>query len=253
MSIEPFPRISVREYLWPPAVCDGMALGFNEIHVWSQQLTRTQREIASFRRLLSADELERATRFRFENSRSDYIISRGTLRHLLGLYLSANAEDLRFEYSAYGRPGLHADTHGRTLDFNVSHSGGIVLLGFSRGRRVGVDVEKIRRDFETSEIAERFFSTAERDSLRLLPVEQRHEAFFRCWTSKEAFIKALGGGLSHPLDQFDVSLTPESPPVLLATRPNAQEVLRWKLCNIHVPRDYSAALAFEAESSISPY
>ena len=112
-----------------------------------------------------------------------------------------------------------------------------------------MDVEKIRRDFRTSEIAERFFSTAERDSLRQLPDEQRHEAFFRCWTRKEAFIKALGEGLSHPLDQFDVSLTPDSPAVLLATRPDAQEVKRWKLWNIQVPGDYSAALAFEAESS----
>ena len=89
------------------------------------------------------------------------------------------------------------------------------------------------------------------DSLRLLPVEQRHEAFFRCWTRKEAFIKALGEGLSHPLDQFDVSLTPDSPAVLLATRPDAQEVKRWKLWNLQVPSDYSAALAFEAESCIS--
>ncbi len=243
----PLQNASVRVYQQLPAACDDLALGPNEIHVWRQPLTRTLDEIAWFRQLLSPDELERATRFRFESSRADYIISRGTLRFLLGLYLSAAGEDLRFDYSAYGRPSLHADSPWPSLDFNVSHSGEIVLLAFAHWRRIGVDVEKIRRDFGTDEIAERFFSTAECDSLRLLPVEQRHEAFFRCWTRKEAFIKALGEGLSHPLNQFDVSLTADSPAVLLATRPDAQEVKRWQLWNLQVPSDYSAALAFEAE------
>jgi len=124
-----------------------------------------------------------------------------------------------------------------------------VLLAFAEGRQVGIDVEKLRRDFATSEIAERFFSIAEREALRALPQDQRHEAFFRCWTRKEAFIKALGEGLSHPLDQFDVSLAPGGPAVLLATRPDAQEAKRWKLWNIYVPGDYAAALAAEANGS----
>ena len=250
MSIMPLQSVSVREYQQLPTACDRLALGLNEIHVWSQPLTRTQGEIAPFRRLLSPDELERAARFRFEHNRAEYIISRGTLRFLLGLYLSVAGEDLRFDYSAYGRPSLHGESPRQTLDFNVSHSGEIVLLAFARGRRIGVDVEEIRRDFTTNEIAERFFSTTECDSLRMLPVEQRHEAFFRCWTRKEAFIKALGEGLSHPLNQFDVSLTPDSPAVFLATRPDAQEVKRWKLWSLQVPGDYSATLAFEAEISL---
>lgn len=247
MNIMPLQRVCVRDYQQLPAACDGLVLGLNEIHVWHLPLPRTQGEVTSFQRLLSPDELERAARFRFENNRADYMVSRGTLRYLLGLYLSTPGEDVRFDYSAYGRPSLREESSGRTLQFNISHSGEIVLLAFAVRRRIGVDVEKIRRDFSTSEIAERFFSTAECDSLRLLPVEQRHEAFFRCWTRKEAFIKALGEGLSHPLNQFDVSLTADSPAVLLATRPDAQEVKRWKLCNLQVPSDYSAALAFEAK------
>jgi 4'-phosphopantetheinyl transferase len=251
MSIVPLQSASVREYQQLPATSEHLALGLNEIHVWCQPLTRTQGEIASFRQLLSPDELDRAARFRFQNNREDYIVSRGTLRSLLGIYLSAAGNNVRFDYSAYGRPSLHSDSPSTSLDFNVSHSGGIVLLAFARGRRIGVDVERIRRDFGIEEIAERFFSTTECDSLRLLPVEQRHEAFFHCWTRKEAFIKALGEGLSHPLNHFDVSLTPDLPALLLATRPDAQEVKRWKLRNIHVPSGYSAALAYEEDSSMS--
>ena len=107
----------------------------------------------------------------------------------------------------------------------------------------------MRRDFSTAEIAERFFSVAERAALRGLPQEQRHQAFFRCWTRKEAFIKALGEGLSHPLDQFDVSFAPEEPAALLATRPIAEEVRRWVMWNVQVPGDYAAALVAEALSS----
>jgi 4'-phosphopantetheinyl transferase len=120
-----------------------------------------------------------------------------------------------------------------------------MLLAFASDRRIGVDVEKVRRDFSTVEIAERFFSEAERCALRELPREQRHEAFFRCWTRKEAFIKALGEGLSHPLDQFDVSIAPGMPPALLATRPDAREVTRWTLRDVEVPGDYAATLAAE--------
>src|SRR5208283_6416 len=146
-------------------------------------------------------------------------------------------------------PMLATSASSDTLDFNVSHTAGLALLAFARGRKIGIDVERIRRDFGTAEIAERFFSKAERAALRELPQEQRHEAFFRCWTRKEAFIKALGEGLSHPLDQFDVSLAPGQPAALLAARPHAEEVTRWSLWDLQVPGDYSAALAAESESS----
>src|SRR5208283_3082224 len=142
-------------------------------------------------------------------------------------------------------PMLATSASSDTLDFNVSHTAGLALLAFARGRKIGIDVERIRRDFGTAEIAERFFSKAERAALRELPQEQRHEAFFRCWTRKEAFIKALGEGLSHPLDQFDVSLDPHAPAALLATRPDAHEVDRWKLLDIRLLGDFVAALALE--------
>jgi 4'-phosphopantetheinyl transferase len=156
---------------------------------------------------------------------------------------------LCFEYSEYGRPGLATGSWAGDLDFNVSHSGGHALLGFARGRKVGLDIEKIRKDFGTGEIAERFFSEAERSALLDLPQEQKHEAFFRCWTRKEAFIKALGEGLSHPLDQFDVSLAPSVPAQLLATRPDAKEAQRWRIWDLQAPTGYTAALVAESDLS----
>ncbi len=248
MSAAPYPSpaFEVRELYLDLEGPRTPALTRDEIHVWRMSRERGSAELMALRRLLSADEERRAARFRFDTDRNEYIVSRGVLRTLLGSYVDLPPEKLGFAYTEYGRPSLVAPGSDTTLDFNISHSGDQVLLAFARGRKVGIDVERVRRDFGTNEIAERFFSEAERLALRELPVELRHEAFFRCWTRKEAFIKALGEGLSHPLDQFDVSLAPAMPAALLATRPDEKEVTRWKLWDIQVPGDYAAALAAES-------
>jgi 4'-phosphopantetheinyl transferase len=245
----PSPTVAVREFQYEPDALCPPELSNDEIHVWHQSLTWGSGVVQGFREVLSPDELARAERYRFNEDRKEYILARGTLRVLLASYATVPAKELRFGYSEFGRPRLLPETRAEAVDFNVTHSGDMALFAFARGRRIGIDVEKVRRDFATSEIAERFFSTAERGALRELPLEQRHAAFFRCWTRKEAFIKALGEGLSHPLDQFDVSLGPGVPPALLATRPDPEEVKRWTLWNIKVPSDYAAALAAESNST----
>jgi 4'-phosphopantetheinyl transferase len=216
-----------------------------EVHVWQRRLECPPLEVEFYRQVLSPDEVTRARRFRFDSDRNEFIVGRGTLRTLLGQYLSVPPNDLHFSYSAFGRPCVVDHKAAAALDFNISHSGGMALLAFARGRQIGVDIERVRQDFMIGEIADRFFSAAERAALRELPEDQRHAAFFRCWTRKEAFIKALGEGLSHPLDQFDVSLNPNTPAALLATRPDANEAQRWTLWDIEVPYDYVAALVFE--------
>jgi 4'-phosphopantetheinyl transferase len=245
----PAPATEVREYFLGSRVAETPALGRDEIHIWHQNLARALTEVEALGRLLSPDEMERAQRFRFEANRNEYMVCRGTLRALLGHYVSIPPKELCFEYSEYGRPTLATGSSAADLDFNVSHSGGHALLGFARGRKIGLDIEKIRRDFGTTEIAERFFSEAERSSFRDLPPEQRHEAFFRCWTRKEALIKALGEGLSHPLDQFDVSLAPGVPAELLAARPDAKEAQRWRIWDLQAPTGYAAALVAESHRS----
>jgi 4'-phosphopantetheinyl transferase len=240
------PANKVCEYFLGLRVTGTPALAEDEIHVWHQNLAPGRADVEALGSLLSPDEMERAMRFRFDANRNEFIVCRGTLRDLLGQYLSVSPKDLCFEYSEYGRPSLAAVHSEESLDFNVSHSGGHALLGFARGRKIGLDIEKVRWDFGTSEIAERFFSEAERSALRDLPQNQRHDAFFRCWTRKEAFIKALGEGLSHPLDQFDVSLAPSALAQLLATRPDANEARRWRIWDLQAPTGYAAALVAES-------
>ncbi|MBZ5723300.1 MAG: 4'-phosphopantetheinyl transferase superfamily protein [Acidobacteriia bacterium] len=213
-----------------------------EIHVWHGSLQPSPAEVAGLAQLLSPDELERADRFHFEKNRSEFIFARGTLRTLLGSYLGVAPADLRFAYSPHGKPSLD---DRKTVDFNISHTEGMVVFAFARSRRIGVDVEKVRRDFDVEEIAERFFSVAERLALREIPEPQRYPAFFHCWTRKEAYIKARGEGLSHPLHQFDVSLAPGKPAALLGTRPDAEEAKRWSLWDLAISPEHAAALAAE--------
>jgi 4'-phosphopantetheinyl transferase len=242
----PAPANKVCEYFLGSRVTGTPVLGQDEIHVWHQNLTPGRADADTLGGLLSPDEMERALRFRSDANRNEFTVCRGTLRGLLGQYLGIPPKELSFEYSEYGRPSLATVFSKGDLEFNVSHSGGHALLGFARGRKIGLDIEKIRWDFGTSEIAERFFSEAERSALRDLPQEQRHEAFFRCWTRKEAFIKALGEGLSHPLDHFDVSLAPSVPAQLFATRPDANEARRWRIWDLQAPAGYAAALVAES-------
>ncbi len=220
-----------------------------EVHVWRQKLDLSAPSIEQFNAYLTADEQNRARRFHFDVGRTEFVVSRGTLRTLLGSYQSQPADELRFAYSEYGRPRLADGVGSEPIEFNISHSGGIVLLAFSRLHRLGIDVEQVRKDFDSLEIAESYFSQSERAVLRSLPADMRQESFFRCWTRKEAFIKALGEGLSHPLDAFDVSLAPGVPAALLATRPDGCEAAHWSVRDVAVPTGYVAALAVEIEPS----
>jgi 4'-phosphopantetheinyl transferase len=121
----------------------------------------------------------------------------------------------------------------------------VALYAVARGREVGIDLEFIRRDLEVEQIAERFLSRQEIETLRAVPTDLRIGAFFLCWTRKEAYIKARGEGLSLRLDQFDVSLVPGEAAALLSTRPHSDEALRWSLQELTVPPGYVAALAVE--------
>jgi 4'-phosphopantetheinyl transferase len=144
-----------------------------------------------------------------------------------------------FSANQYGKPLLT----GGDIEFNLSHSGGYALVAVSRGRNVGVDVEKIRADIEIENLSSRYFSTGEISELMALPPEQRMVGFFQCWTRKEAYIKAQGLGLSLPLDGFDVSFSAGEPAVLRATRPDAGEAAQWSLLSLDVDLEYAGAVA----------
>jgi len=222
----------------------------HEVHVWHLRLDPSDSCIVRLKDSLSAEELERAARFRFDRHRAEFILARGSLRSLLGAYLAIPPDEVCFQYSEHGKPSV-AEVHSpSSLHFNVSHTEGMAIFGFCRGHRIGVDVERLRDDFRADEISERFFSLSERAALNNAPTAQSHELFFRVWTRKEAYIKARGEGLSHHLHQFDVST--DETAILLATRPDTSEAQRWRLQDIKIPSGFVAAAALEVDGARFP-
>jgi 4'-phosphopantetheinyl transferase len=180
--------------------------------------------------LLSPQERARAARFHFDRDRHRFIAGRGHLRELLGGMLGVPPAEIKFSYNAYGKP----ETAG--VRFNVSHSEWMALMAISRSRVVGVDIERKNRAFVNDRIPERFFSPAEVQALRALPEGQQTEAFFNCWTRKEAYVKARGLGLSLALDSFDVSLAPGEPARFLRGAEG------WEIEAVSAPEGFAAAV-----------
>ena len=215
----------------------------DDIHLWHVPLDRPPAEVEALAAILSADELARAARFRDPRWGRRFVVGRAALRQVLGRWLDRAPPAVHFAYRAAGKPEL-ADPHPPGAYFNVTHSQGLAIIAVGRERPLGVDLERVRPEFAVDAIAARFFSAREQEALRGLPSAERPAAFFRCWTRKEAFIKALGAGLSFPLDEFDVSLTPGSA-ALLALRGDAAAAARWSLRELAAPPGHVAALAVE--------
>jgi 4'-phosphopantetheinyl transferase len=222
---------------WPPGPLSPL-LDSQTVHVWQAALTVSAQRLARLEALLADDERERAARFRFERDRSRYIAGRGMLRELLGRYLGCTPGALEFSYSEFGKPEL-PDSE---LRFNLAHSGDLALFAFGLHDALGVDVEAERPLRDAPGIARRFFSERERAALASLPEDQQTAAFFRCWTRKEAFIKAVGEGLSYPLDGFDVTLLPGEPARLLAIGGSEEEALSWLIWHLKPAPGYTGAL-----------
>ena len=233
------------KWLKPPAA---LKLRAGEVHVWRIGLEQQDHLLERFRSTLEPEELDRAGRFRFERLQRHFLVSRGFLRHVLARYMEVKPEELRFVYNDYGKPSVNGE---HSLRFNMSHSHEIALVAVARDAALGVDVEYIRADFATEEIAKRFFSRQEVETFASLPKEEIVAAFFRCWTRKEAYIKAIGKGLSQQLDRFDVTLAPNERAALL--RADAEDRLEWSLSDIDVGPSYASALAVEGIASVISY
>ena len=223
-----------------------------DVHLWSFDLKLPAIEIKKYKNTLAEDEIARADRFYFEKDRNQSIVTRGCMRAILALYLKTKPAQIDFSYNTYGKPvlatgslraGLHAG-----LSFNLSHSHEMGMLAVAQTYPVGIDIEFIRDNLDYLEIARRFFSPHEVSELEGLPKNAQKEAFFQCWTRKEAYIKAVGGGLSVPLDSFDVSLKSSEPAALLATRPNPEEASKWELYRLDIPANYAGALAIRGKA-----
>jgi 4'-phosphopantetheinyl transferase len=219
-----------------------IALAENEVHLWRVDLARVALSEQRWEKILSADERKRAARFHFSQDRQYFTATRALLRIILGSYVDSDPTELTFQYSEKEKPSLCAPHSTSSVEFNVSHSGSVAMLAFARGRALGVDVEQLRDNFHQEAIARRFFSEAEQRELAALAPSQRDHGFFRCWTRKEAYIKARGAGLSLPLSEFDVSLKPHDENALLATRPDGAEGAQWSLRDVPAGEGYVAAL-----------
>ena len=223
------------------------ALGRRDVHVWRASLNPPPAIVERLRQFLSPDEQVRADRFHFEIDRQHFIVARGCLRTILSRYLEIAPAEIQFSYESHGKPQIEsAMSQDQQLKFNLAHSGGLALYAFTSVGEIGVDLEHIRPEFTGDDIARRFFSATEVQCLDQLPPQARHQAFFNCWTRKEAFIKAKGVGLSLALDQFDVTLAPAEPAALLRTRWDEDEAARWSLQTIEVGKGYAGAVAVEA-------
>jgi 4'-phosphopantetheinyl transferase len=215
-----------------------------EVHLWRARLDLPAAAVEALALTLSPDEQERAARFRVPQVRARFTAARAILRDILGGYLGCHPSAVLFGYREHGKPFLAAG-HEEDLRFNLSHSHGLALYGVCRGREIGIDLERIRHDREHDRLARRFFSPAEAAALQGLPPEQRVEAFFQCWTRKEAYLKARGEGLAAPLASFEVTLAPGEPAALRNVAGDPREAGRWWLAAIQPGSGYAGALAVE--------
>jgi 4'-phosphopantetheinyl transferase len=213
-----------------------------DVALWPLELDQPRGELAALRGLLSADELRRAGRYRFSRDASRFVAGRGQLRRILGGLAGLEPASLRVVEGPYGKPALLDDPE---LEFNLAHADGVGLLATGRGGALGVDVELPRPGFGTDDIARQFFCPEELSELLALGEAEREAAFLRCWTRKEAFVKALGDGLQVPLDAFAVTLGPDVPAELRWCMIE-REAGRWEILDVsHVCPAATAALCVE--------
>jgi 4'-phosphopantetheinyl transferase len=220
-------------------MASSLALPADELHIWRASLDRSPQVTERLRAVLAPDERERSARFYDPRHGARYVIGRGLLRVLLARYLGSAPDEIVLIYGEHGKPLLAAPGPW----FNLAHSGPEALFAFSSSAEIGVDVELADRDRANGRVAERFFAPGEVRRLRALPAPLQPRAFLRCWTRKEAFIKARGDGLSLPLRSFEVTLAPSEPPAVVRTDWSASEAAEWSLVDLSDPNGRTVAAA----------
>jgi 4'-phosphopantetheinyl transferase len=224
---------------WSPAP-RVLNLAPTSLHVWRASLDVPSESLARFSALLSEKEAARAKRFVLDRDRHPYTVAQATLRLLLGRYLQIPPESVRTQSGPQGKPYLAKQSHASELQFNLSHSHGMALFAFALQRELGIDVEKLRPNFASRDIAQHYFSCQEVAELDALPPASYTEAFFLCWTRKEAYIKARGQGLHIPLDSFSVTSTPDHPAALTSSDSEC-----WSIYSFRPSPDFAAAVVAE--------
>jgi 4'-phosphopantetheinyl transferase len=224
-----------------------LRIGPGEAHVWRYSLDPSPEDLERFEATLSADEVRRADRFRGPGLRRRFVAGRGGLRAVLSAYLGGPAEAVAFSYGRHGKPTLEPETEAPPFEFNLSHTHELALCAISSVGRLGVDVEQLRpMDGDGRGLIGRYFSASEQAEFLSLADHDRLSAFFRGWTRKEAYLKAVGTGLATVLDSFDVTLAPHLPAAILRVGDDLDAGERWSLFDLDAGPGYAAALAIEA-------
>jgi 4'-phosphopantetheinyl transferase len=220
-------------------------LSNRQVHLWLVRLEASEDNFARALSLLSPEETARAERFHFDRHRRAFVLGRAALRALLASYLRVEPREVGFAYGPQGKPTL-ADPEC-SLRFNVSNSGNLAACAFTSGCEIGVDVEQHRALHDMEHIAHRFFSPEEAAELLELRAAEKTAAFFHCWTRKEAYIKAMGGGLSIPLDSFRVTLQPGIAARMVSLGGSGEAARGWTLHDFDPAPDYEGAIAYPGQ------
>lgn len=226
-----------------------------EAHLWVARPfeIRDPELLAAYDALMTDQEREKVSRFRFEKDRHTSVVTRALVRTALSRYADVSPGDWRFIANPYGRPEIDEPREARSLRFNLSHTDGLVVCLVSRGREVGVDVEDRTRGGNLLDVADRFFSPQEVKALRLLPIEEQMDRFFLYWTLKESYIKARGMGLSIPLSAFSFELDSPHRGIRIVFDPGFEdEPERWRFSALSYGRRHAIAAGLESNSSSEP-
>jgi 4'-phosphopantetheinyl transferase len=217
-------------------------MGASTIHLWTVRLVASENCFEKLQCALSRDERDRAQAFQFERHQRAFVIGRGLLREILGWHLGQDPGSIEFRYSSNGKPALR-NVGTSELQFNLAHSQDWAVYAVARGVELGVDIEYVHDLPDAELIAKQFFAQEEYWNLVTLHPNDRKEAFFNCWTRKEAYLKALGSGLSALLDGFQVSLEPGRPAKFLRLDTDKPGLSDWTLYHLTPSEGFVGALA----------
>jgi 4'-phosphopantetheinyl transferase len=217
------------------------------VHLWCAPLDQPQERLAQLAQTLTSEEQRRAARFHLARDQQRFIAGRGLLRLLLGSYLGCPPSGVPIVYGAAGKPMLPTGANPLGLQFNAAHAHGLALFGVTQERALGVDLEWVQPLADAATIAQHFFTPQEAATLQALAPSRRVEAFLRCWTRKEAYLKACGAGLRRPLNEIEVTCDLVAPARVRAREGAAlAETMEWALHDLRPGADYIGALVVEA-------
>lgn len=222
-----------------------------DIKLWSIDISPAKHRSEELRSLLSDDELKRAEKFRFDKHRDRWIASRAMLRSILSVMTQQPPELVAFEYDEHAKPYLPRSSNHERIHFNLTHSSDLALLAVTSVGPVGIDVERIKPLSNIDAVVSRFFSPAERHAFFSVTSDvDQLKLFYTCWTRKEAYLKALGCGISKPTHTFDVTFMSSSEPEITAIDGDNNAARDWLLFDLKVTPGYVGALAIHSTEDI---